>query len=163
MWPTRETCTRPGAFSASLGTHDEISQVPTVPTDASNATILELSADMIPHFGAFVRVNLHLFVANSRIMPSLARHRANRTSTTYCKDETISHAEEPKKDSSVVCGQSEQHQAGRFAAVSSSASTCDFVSDHPCNEALFPCTEKICRHYMVGLPPNYAILGGKSA
>ena len=63
-----------------------------MPTDASNATILELSADMIPHSGAFVRVNLHFFVANSLIMPSLTRHRANRTSTQYYQAKAKSHA-----------------------------------------------------------------------
>ena len=32
-----------------------------MPTDAQNATILELSADMIPNPGAFVRMNFIFF------------------------------------------------------------------------------------------------------
>ena len=65
--------------------------------------------------------------------------------------------------SSAVCGKSEQHQTGWFAAVPSRFSTCNLVSDHPCNDALFPCTVKICCHHMVILPPNYVILCGKLA
>ena len=93
MWPTRETCTRPGTLSASFGTHDEISQVSTVPTDAQNATILELSADMIPNPGAFVRMNF-IFFRNRllNLAVSLMRHRANRASTLYYQSEAKSHA-----------------------------------------------------------------------
>lgn len=92
MWPTRETCTQLGTFSTSFGTHDEISQVPTVPTDAQNATILELSADMIPNSGAFVRMNFIFSAGSLNRAVSLVRHRANRASTSYCRREAISHA-----------------------------------------------------------------------
>ena len=55
MWPTKEKYAQMGAFSTSFGTHDEISQVSTVPIDALNAKILELSVRMIPYFSAVVR------------------------------------------------------------------------------------------------------------
>lgn len=48
-------CTQTSAFSTSLGTHSEISQVSTVPIVAQNALILELSADILPNFPASVR------------------------------------------------------------------------------------------------------------
>ena len=48
-------CTQTSAFSTSLGTHSEISQVSTVPIDAQNALILELSAGILPKFSASVR------------------------------------------------------------------------------------------------------------
>ena len=82
MWPTRETCTHSGTFSASFGTHDEISQVPTVPTDAWNATILELSADMIPNPGAFVRQNF-IFSAVSPLEPCRLSHEAQGKPCLY--------------------------------------------------------------------------------
>ena len=64
-----------------------------MPTDAQNATILELSADMIPNPGAFVRMNF-IFFRNRllNLAVSLMRHRANRASTLYCRGEAKSHA-----------------------------------------------------------------------
>ena len=64
-----------------------------MPTDASNATILELSADMIPNPGAFVRMNF-IFFRNRllNLAVSLMRHRANRASTLYCQGVAKSHA-----------------------------------------------------------------------
>ena len=64
-----------------------------MPTDAQNATILELSADMIPNPGAFVRMNF-IFFRNRllNLAVSLMRHRANRASTLYCQSEAKSHA-----------------------------------------------------------------------
>ena len=83
MWPTKEKYAQTGAFSTSFGTHDEISQVPTVPTDASNATILELSVRMIPHSGALVRRNLIFFTVKTRILPSLLRGTAQIAPLPY--------------------------------------------------------------------------------
>ena len=64
-----------------------------MPTDAQNATILELSADMIPNPGAFVRMNF-IFFRNRllNLAVSLMRHRAKRASTPYCRAEAKSHA-----------------------------------------------------------------------
>ena len=95
----RETCTLSGAFSASLGTHDEISQVPTVPTDASNATILELSAHMTSKFRASVRANPYLFrsrLSNHAI--SLMSHGTNRSSISYFSSSAKYHARTSKID-----------------------------------------------------------------
>ena len=116
MWPTRETCTRPGTLSASFGTHDEISQVSTVPTDAQNATILELSADMIPNPGAFVRMNF-IFFRNRllNLAVSLMRHRANRASTLYCLSEAKSHAG--------ICGNVANSQLGLAAGAGAAQPT----------------------------------------
>ena len=64
-----------------------------MPTDAQNATILELAADMIPNPGAFVRMNF-IFFRNRllNLAVSLMRHRANRASTLYYQSEAKSHA-----------------------------------------------------------------------
>ena len=92
MWPTRETCTQPGTFSTSLGTHDGISQVPTVPTDASNAAILELAADGFPLFHAVVRMKLNFFAngrgrvsprAKGKLFPNCCFHSMEGASVNY--------------------------------------------------------------------------------
>ena len=53
-----------------------------MPTDAQNATILELSADMIPHSGAVVRPNF-IFSAVSPLESRHLSHEAQGKSRLY--------------------------------------------------------------------------------
>ena len=53
-----------------------------MPTDAQNATILELSADMIPHSGALVRQNF-IFSAVSPLKPCHLSHEAQGKPCLY--------------------------------------------------------------------------------
>jgi hypothetical protein len=80
---THERDMHPNRYILHFAWHTrKIFQVSDVPTDASNATILELSADMIPHSGAFVRQNF-IFSAVSPLEPCHLSHEAQGKSCLY--------------------------------------------------------------------------------